>query len=880
MPHALRYLHFRKVLRNKEKNIFRKYYSTNRYLPESVDVTIIGGGVAGCSTFYQLSKKGLKTILLEKNKLTSGTTWHTNGLIWSLRPSDTDILMLRNTLETINKLEEDSGVDPGFIHSGGIFIARTRERFEEYKRLHTIGHFFKNHSKLLTPKETLELCPVLEPSAFYGALYTTPDGYIDPTMYCNALAKGGRRYGGLIFEDVTVKNILTAQSTHGIKKVVGIETDKGFINSNIIVNAAGVWGDKIARLAGTAIPIQPMKHSYVVTNDIPGFKGAPPVRCHDGSVCFKPQGFGMTLGGYEMNPEILDEAPEDFNFKLYELDRSLFEVHYQNAVKICPVLERTGIKADICGPESFTPDHKPVVGEDPNVIGLFHNVGYNSGGMMFSGGVSEQLAVWIKTGSPNIDMHSYDVKRFSPEQRKNKRWIAETSHESYAKNYSIVYPHEQKLAGRNFKTDAFHQHLVANGAIMEQVFGWERPAYFLTNGTTAPAIKYDWYGCYNHRRNSDQRFEKEVRKDLTFDFSDHHNLIKAEALACKTSIALFNLSSYTKMSLIGPDAEEAVQWLFTSNIKPGKITKTIGLNSRAGIVADVTVVALEDCDEDIFIGAQPNLQGKRYYVVADSGSGYQIKCHIRKELNAQNFDCELIEVSDKFGILSLKGPNSHQLLMPLIETPISKLSYEILKINAHECMIINTNDVGELGWQIHIPVSHCMSVLNSILDAGKKLNFKITYAGFRALESLSLEKEAHVLNEDVRVDDNPLEAGLSHLCRCSGQYQGKFALKKIEEIGPKKRRSFFALEHPIALYGLETIWRDNEIVGYLRRGGYSFSMDCSVGIGYVCHSYDSVVDSHFLRTGRYQIEVRNKKYPAIYLGSPILPETFPDLCLC
>lgn len=317
----------------------------------------------------------------------------------------------------------------------------------------------------------------------------------------------------------------------------------GTIKTSTVVNAAGAWGRKISNMVGIEVPLVPMKHSYVITNTIEGVRDSPSIRCHDGSLYFRPQGDSLLFGGYESNPVILKDLPENFSFELFELDKGIFEPLFKNAIRLCPSLEKVGIKSDVCGPETFTPDHKPLVGEDPIIVGtepsrafnvvkykivfvgLYYSVGFNSLGVMLSGGVAEQLSYWILQGRPDLDMHSYDIRRFSQRQKPDRAWATETSHESYAKTYSIVYPHDQRLSGRNLRIDPFHEHLVASGAVMEEALGWERPAYFITEDRTAPVRGYDWYGNYDHVKNTDQRYEKELEKDLTFDFSKNLDLV-------------------------------------------------------------------------------------------------------------------------------------------------------------------------------------------------------------------------------------------------------------------------------------------------------------------------------------------------------------------
>ncbi|XP_030759999.1 sarcosine dehydrogenase, mitochondrial isoform X2 [Sitophilus oryzae] len=852
----------------------KRLYSNESSLPRQAEVVVIGGGVTGCSTFYHLTKRGIKPILLESNKITSGTTWHTGGLVWSLRPSDTDIQVLRRTKEILTELEKETEVDPGFINNGGIFIARNTERLEEYKRLHTLGHYFNIESQLISPKEAQKLCPILEPTSFYGALYSPTDGYIDPTLYTNALLKAATTNGGKVFENTIVTKLLTEETSQGLKKIVGVETNKGTIKTNTIVNSAGAWGRKISNMVGIEIPIQPMKHSYVITHTIEGARNCASIRCHDSSLYFRPQGDSILFGGYEVNPVILKEVPDDFDFKLFELDKSIFESHWKKATELCPIFTKVGIKSDVCGPESFTPDHKPLVGEDPIVVGMYHNVGYNSLGIMLSGGVGEQLSYWIANGRPDWDMHSFDIRRFSQKQKPDIAWVKETSHEAYAKTYNIVYPYDQKLSGRNLRIDPFHEHLVASGAVMEEALGWERPAYFIKEDRTAPVRGYDWYGNYDHVVNTDQRYVKELEKDLTFDFSRNHDIIKEEALAARTNVALFNLSCYTKMYLAGPDAEEAADWLFTTHLsdKAGKVHYTLSLNSRGGIESDVTITTLEEGGGTL-VG--PILKGKGYYIVAGGQSGYHTKCHLRKQLYKKNFKSRLSEITDRLGILSIQGPQSLELLQSITESPITHDRFppgmsHIIKINKHNCRAMRISYIGEMGFELHIPYASCVNVYNKIIEAGK--GFDLTLAGFRALDALSLEKGYHLLHQDIRIDDNPVESGLLQFCRRDGQYQGKSIVEKIKQEGVTKRRCFFTLEDNVALYGLETIWRDDKVVGFLRRGNYGFSLDCPIGVGYVKHPKGKPVENEFLLTGDYQIEVRDKKYPAtLYLSSPFDP---------
>ncbi|KAJ8941399.1 hypothetical protein NQ314_010399 [Rhamnusium bicolor] len=758
------------LVRKKTKNVLsltnniNKRFNSDVKLPKQADVVVVGGGVIGCSTFYHLCKRGIKAVLLERHKVTSGTTWHSGAIVWSLRGND-------------------------------------------------------------------------------------------------------------LYENTPVLKVLTEPTTNNEKKIIGIDTPKGTIKTNVLVNTCGAWSRDITRMVGLDIPLTAIKHAYVVTGSVPGAKRIPCIRDHDGGLYFRPQGDSILFGGYENNPEIIKELPQDFHFSLYELDKSQFDVHWKNACQLCPSFAKAGIKSDIYGPESFTPDHKPIMGEDPKCVGLFHGSGFNSLGIQLSGGAGEQLASWVALGRPEMPLFAYDIRRFTPVQRQDRAWVTETSHECYVKTYSIAYPYDQRLAGRNHRIDPFHEALIASGAVMEEALGWERPAYFIKD-RTAPVRGYDWYGNYGHVNNEDKRYEKELEGDLTFKFSKHHDVIQEEAWAARNNVALFDLSCLTKMYLAGPDAEEAVDWLFTNNLdkEPGSVVYTCSLNSRGGVEADVIVIPLEE-GAGTLVG--PILKGKGYYIIAGAKSGYQTKSHLRKQLYRKNFKSLVTEMTNRIGILSLQGPKSGELLQSITEFPITDEKIpsgmsKLIKINGHTCRVLRVSYIGELGYELHIPLASCVPVFNRVMEAGR--GFELRHAGFRAFESLSCEKGYHLLNYDLRIDDNPVEAGLTRLCRKDGQYLGKQAVEQAKQRGVKKQRVFFTLHDNVALYGYEIIWRNDRIVGYLRRGDYGFSLESSIGTGYIVHPKGEVVDGEFLKSGTYQIEVRNKKYPAtLFLKSPFDP---------
>ncbi|KAH8277859.1 hypothetical protein KR018_008772 [Drosophila ironensis] len=844
-------------------------------LPASADVVVIGGGSAGCHTLYHLARRGVKAVLLERAQLTAGTTWHTAGLLWRLRPNDVDIQLLANSRRMLLQLEEETGLDPGWIQNGGVFIAHNETRLDEYRRLATVGSALGIENQILSPAETQKLFPLLDPEAFVGALYSPGDGVMDPAMLCAALKKAASNLGAQVIENCEVRDLIVEQDSRG-KKITGVSTPFGDIKVDKIVNATGVWGQDLVAKHGTHLPLVPMKHAYIVSESIPGVRGLPNIRDHDYSTYFRIQGDAICMGGYEPNPILLEPVPRDFHFGLYELDWSVFETHLEGAQKLCPTFGKYGIKSTVCGPESFTPDHKPLMGPDPNLRGLYHNCGFNSAGMMFGGGCGEQTALWVTEGKPHLPMFGFDLRRFTQEQGKSTQWIREKSHESYVKNYSMVFKYDQPLAGRDFQKDPLHDEMVQAGAVMEEKQGWERPGFFLASGATKAMVQpYDWYGSYGHQRNQNSEYEKVLDGDLHYSrFSEHHDLIGSEAMACRNNAVVFNMSYFAKILLSGPQAQEAADWLFSANTNrdPSKTVYTCSLNDAGGVEADVTISRLSSGSGQVH---DPKFEGQGYYIVAGGASAYYTYSSLAAEIRRKAFKANVKDLTAELGVISIQGPNSRKILEPLLECSLSDdelppNSTCLTRIGDLGLRLLRVSFVGELGYELHVPKRDCVSVYRQLMKAGASQDLR--NAGYRSLYSLSSEKGYHLWSFDLRPDDTPLEAGLGFTCRKNGEYRGKSAIEKQRAEGVKKRLLYLTIQEQVPIWGLEGVYRNGQPVGILRRAEYAYTLGKSLGQTYISRPDGRVIDTDYIRSGEYEVDIMGKRYRAdCHLRSPFDP---------
>ncbi|XP_076875195.1 sarcosine dehydrogenase, mitochondrial [Brachyhypopomus gauderio] len=847
-------------------------------LPSSADVVVIGGGSLGCQTLYHLCKMGMtNVVLLERDRLTAGTTWHTAGLLWQLRPSDTEVELLAHTRRVVSsELQAETGLDTGWIQNGGLFIASNKQRLDEYKRLMSLGKVYGIESYVLSPAETKELYPLMNVQDLYGTLYVPKDGTMDPAGTCATLSRAATGRGATVIENCPVTGIQVRADHMGVKRVRAVETDAGIIETPCVVNCAGVWATKLGLMAGVSVPLVAMHHAYVVTERIEGIQNMPNVRDHDASVYLRLQGDALSVGGYEQNPIFWDEVSDKFAFSLFDLDWDVFMQHIEGAVNRVPALEQTGIKSTVCGPESFTADHKPLMGEAPEVRGFYLGCGFNSAGMMLGGGCGRELAHWIIHGRPEKDMYGYDIRRFHHSLTDNSRWLRERSHESYAKNYSVVFPFDEPLAGRNARKDPLHQVLQEQGCVFQERHGWERPGWF-NKGTPAPVLDYDYYGAYDTTKNKGYKYNELLSREYTFDFPPHHDTIRDECLTCRGSVAVFNMSYFGKFYLMGPDANKAADWLFTADVNkaPGSTVYTCMLNKRGGTESDLTVSRLQPGPTSLPLTPESN--GEMYYVAVGGAVAQHNWSHIQAVLQDKGFNCTLTDHSEDMGMISIQGPRSRELLQEIVDADLSNEAFpfsthKLVTAAGHQVRAMRLSFVGELGWELHIPRHSCVPVYQAIMAAGAK--HQVCNAGYRAIDSLSIEKGYRHWHADLRPDDTPLEAGLAFTCKMktSIPFLGREALEVQKATGLHRRIVCFTIDEKIPMFGLEAIYCNGVPVGHLRRAEFGYAINKTIGYGYIRNPDGGMVTSDFILSGDFSLERMGVLYKAsAHLKSPFDP---------
>jgi sarcosine dehydrogenase len=798
-------------------------------LPTHAEIVVIGGGIVGTSTAYHLAKAGATdVVLLERAKLTSGSTFHAAGLVGQLRSSANVTRLLKRSVELYKGLEAETGQATGWKMNGGLRLACNAERMTEIRRQATTARSFGLEMHLLTPKEAKDLWPLMDERDLVGAAFLPTDGQANPSDITQALAKGARMGGVRIFEDTAVTGFDIRDG-----RIAGVVTPAGTIACEKVVNCAGQWAREVGALAGVSVPLCSVEHQYLISEPFGVPANLPTLRDPDRLIYFKEEVGGLVMGGYEPNPIAwaVDGIPPGFHFGLLESRWEHFEQITAEALARCPALGNAGIRQLLNGPESFTPDGNFILGEAPEVEGFFVGAGFNAFGIASGGGAGWALAEWVVAGEPPMDLWPVDIRRFGSVHR-DPAWVRRRTLEMYGKHYTIVWPHEEYESARPALTSPIYDRLEAQGAVFGSKLGWERPNWFAPPGVE-PVDRYsfgrqNWFGP-----------------------------VGEEHRAVRERVGLFDQSSFAKLMITGPDAEAALSWIAANDVRraPGRLVYTALLNRNGGIEADLVLA---------------RLAADAYYAVIGTGFRTHDTAWIRRNVPA-GLDVRFEDVTEAHGVLALMGPRARDVLAAVTGQDVSNAAFPFyswreLSIGGATARALRVTFVGELGYELHIPRAGVAAVYDALMAAGRGVG--IANCGYRALESLRLEKGYKVWGADISPDHTPFEAGLgwSVKLKTNVPFLGREALAAAEREPLRKRFVGFSVDPDVVLLGRETIYRNGEPVGYLSSGGYGYTVGKSLGYGYVRHA--GGVDDAYLAAGAYELEVACERVPATIALEP------------
>ncbi len=819
----------------------------NNSLPASTRVVIIGGGIVGCSLAYHLTKLGWRdVVVLEQNLLAGGTTWHAAGLVGRLRTSTSLTAINKYSVELYQNLERETGHSVGWKEVGSLILGRSEARMTQLKRTLAMAEWFNVESRLISPDEAKAKWPPLRVDDILGAAWLPHDGKVIPKETAYALAKGAQSRGATFVEGVRVLDI-----EHRDCRATGVKTDQGSITAELVVLTGGMWARELGLRCGVNLPLYPVEHHYVVSNPIPGaFDELPVGRDPDLCLYFRGEGDAVMLGAFqaESKPWMVEHVPDKFSFQLLEPDWEKFAEPLRHGKHRIPALETSGFQKFVNGPESFTPDNNFLMGETPELKGLFVSCGFNSVGIASAGGAGKYLAEWIIDGQPSLDLWSVDVRRFG-KWANDGEFLRKRVVEVLGLHYQMAWPNREPETGRDVRLSPLHARLAAAGACFGQKAGWERPNWF-----TRPEARY----------------AHEPRMDYSFGRQNCFPNHAAEHRAAREAVALFDQTAFAKLQLTGPGALPMLQRLCANqmDVVPGRVVYSAMLNERGTFESDLTVIR-QAADRFLLI----------------TGSAQQVRDSdwlTRHRFKTEN--AKLTAITDHYAVIGVMGPRSRELLARVTTDQASGrsadfsneafpfASSQFLQISGHDVLAVRLTYVGELGWELYITKPAASAVYDELWRAGADLG--VTNAGHYAINSLRLEKGYRAFGTELSPDESPIEAGLGFVVAWDkpGGFMGREALLRQRAAGVKKRLGLFTLDNPEpVLWGSEPILRDGVMVGYTTSGSYGHTVSRGIGMGYVRHR--EPITNEFLVAGRYEILVNGVREPAtLHLKCPVDPE--------
>jgi 4-methylaminobutanoate oxidase (formaldehyde-forming) len=776
--------------------------------PDAARCVVVGGGVGGTSIAYHLAQLGWDdVVLLERSQLTSGSTFHSAGLVGQLRGSVSLTKMMMYSVELYRRLGEESEFDPGWTECGSLRLASSEERMEELRRQAGWAKTFGLPMDLVSANEAQEKFPLMSTDGVVGAAWIPTDGYLDPAQLTNALADGARRGGCRIFTNTRVTGIDVADG-----RVRGVQTERGGIAAEVVVNAAGMYAAEIGRLAGVRIPVIPMSHQYLITEAFRerGDARLPTLRDPDLLIYFREEGQGLVMGGYERQSKPaflphgttgLDRIPHDFNGRLLEDDWDRFEEITENSKRRVPAMDQVGIMRLINGPEGFTPDNEFCLGET-EVAGFYVGACFCAHGLAGAGGVGKVMAEWITEGEPSLDLWEMDIRRFGAQYRSPAYTHARIK-ETYETYYDILYPNHERLAGRPLRVSPANIWHREHQAAFGEKSGWERVNWYESNAEAGDESlrPRGWAGQH------------------------WSAAIGAEHVATRERVAIFDETSFAKMEIEGPGAAEAVERLCDNKVarEVGKLTYTQMLNSRGGIECDFTVGRLAE---------------DRFSIVTGTAFGNHDREWIRKQL-PEDGSVRVRDTTSQWACFGIWGPLTREVLQPLTPQSLSNedfpyMSLREITVGRAPVRALRVTYVGELGWELYCPMEYGLGLWTTLWESGQPHG--MIAGGYRAIDSMRLEKGYRVWGADITPDETPYEGGVGFCVKLEkeGGFIGREALAEAKENGPRTKLCCLLLDDPrsVAL-GNEPVRIDGEVRGRVTTGGYGYTVERSIAYAYI-----------------------------------------------
>jgi len=792
-------------------------------LPSRARIVVVGGGAIGCSIAYHLAKLGQRDVLvLEKSGLTHGSTWHAAGLVGQLRSKRNLTRLMQYSARLYDTLEAETGQAVEWKPVGSLRLASSEERWSELKRMATTARSFDFELHTLSPREALDKFPLITLQGVVGAVFVPNDGSVEPSSLTQAYARGARTGGVRIVEGALV----TGFENKG-RRISRVLTDRGAIECEIVVNAAGIWARDVAKLAGVAVPAGAVEHQYLITekrDDLP--KGLPTLRDPDKIFYLKPEPGALAIGGWERGTPTFGEKGVPFSFgrELFQPNQERLEQFVLPAAERLPILNEIGIRTVINGAIPISPDGEPILGLAPERDNFYVACGFTSG-IAASGGAGKAMAEWIVEGAPSLDLWAFDVRRFG-RHHMSARYLAERSVDSYWRYYQIHYPIEELESARGGRRSPLYETLKAQGAVFGSRFGWERPNWFARAG-------------------------EETRDRPSFENRPNwFEAVGAECRAARERAVLIDQSSFSKFEIEGPAAFAALQRIAANDLdKPaGSLVYTQLCNERGGIEADLTFARLDE---------------NRFYMVTGSAFGVRDIGWIRRHLPADG-SVSIRDVTSAYATLNLGGPRARDILAAVADGDVSNAAFPYMtareiRIGFAPVLALRVTYLGELGWELHVPQEYAAHVYEALQAAGREHG--LSNAGYRAIESLRLEKRYLYWGADITPDYTPYEAGLGFAVSLKKpqDFIGRAALEKAKAEGPKRKLIVLTVDGPEQLYGGEAIRRGGKTLGVASSGGWGHTIGKAIAFGYVAADEAGHAD--------YEIEAFTRAWPASRLDA-------------